>query len=165
MHHFQCNRSNKCTTLIVRTNMLLFVSKTYKKTITAEDEDVIVSILLLPTVFALRLHIARNEKQARACATSSLHHKQKQLMFDCECESVCTLYTSVDCLVYVNLLLGCVGSHKQARNNKRLNQGFRSRNLQWILLAICNTMYALFVYIIYLFVNKSTLRSVPQNIS
>lgn len=74
-----------------------------------------------------------------------------ELMFDCE--SVCTLYTSVDCLVYVNLLLGCVGSHKQARNNKRLNQGFRSRNLQWIVLAICNTMYALFAYIIYLFVN------------
>lgn len=145
------------------------MSKTYKKTITAEDEDVIVSILLLPTVFALRLQIARNEKQARACATSSFASQTEtvraELMFDCDCESVCTLYTSVDCLVYVNLLLGCVGSHKQARNNKRLNQGFRSQNLQWIILAICNTMYALFVYIIYLFVNKSTLRSVPQNIS
>lgn len=44
-HHFECNRSNHayCAKKICSH---LFVSKTYKKTITAEDEDVIVSILL-----------------------------------------------------------------------------------------------------------------------
>lgn len=59
--HFECNISNHayCAKKICSH---LFVSKTYKKQSQLKTK----TLLLLPTVFALRLQIARNEKQARA---------------------------------------------------------------------------------------------------